>query len=116
METDYKHAYAGNMQYVARADGKPWGTLWIVTTQNPNSTPLGVKRVAAYFSEALARAHAAQLVRAGVLIGLENIDVLDLPPNERKHRRGEDRRRLAHYSKQGGEDVHYLQCSDGCSA
>ena len=80
--TVYKPAYAGNKQYVARADGKPGATLWIVTTQSPNSTSLGVKRVAAYFGEELARAHAAKLVGNGDLIGLETIDVLDLPPNQ----------------------------------
>lgn len=78
--SDFKHAYAGDMQYIARADGKPGAKLWVVTKQPPNSTPLGVKRVAAYFAEGLARAHAAKLVGNGDLIGLETIDVLDLPP------------------------------------
>lgn len=78
--TELKHEYAGNAQYVARADGKPGATVWIVTTQSPNSTGLGVKRVGAYFGEALARAHAAKMVGNGDLIGLETIDVLDLPP------------------------------------
>ena len=79
--TDFKHAYAGDAQYVARADGKPSATLWVVTKQSTNSTPSGVKRVAAYFSEHLARSHAAKLVGHGELIGLETIDVLDLPTN-----------------------------------
>lgn len=60
-------------------DDAPRTKLWIVTTQSPNSTPLGVKRVAAYFAEELARAHAAKLVGHGELIGLETIDVLDVP-------------------------------------
>lgn len=73
---DYKHAYAGKMQYVTRGDGKKH-KVWIVTARDHNSTSLGVQRVAAYFSEALARAHAAALVGER-LIGLESIDVLDL--------------------------------------
>lgn len=78
---DFKTKFAGRAEYVARGDGKPFATLWIVTTQHHNSTPQGVKRVAAYFSEHLARSHAANLVGKGELIGLENIDVLDFPPN-----------------------------------
>ena len=78
-DPDYKHAWAGDKQYVARGDGKQT-KVWIVTTQARNATPQGVKRVAAYFSEKLARAHAAKLVGAE-LIGLESIDVLDLPHN-----------------------------------
>lgn len=78
---DFKHAYAGDAQYVARGDGKPGAVLWIVTKQSANGTPIGVRRVAAYFSEHLARSHAAKLVGGGELIGLETIDVLDLPPS-----------------------------------
>lgn len=76
---DFKIAKAGSAEYMARGDGQPFATLWIVTTQQQNSTPQGVKRVAAYFSEKLARAHAASLVGKGDLIGLETIDVLDTP-------------------------------------
>jgi hypothetical protein len=55
--------------------------VWIVTTRSHNSTALGVQRVAAYFSEKSAREHAAKLVGSNELIGLETIDVLDLPSN-----------------------------------
>ena len=72
---------AGDKSYTARADGKPGAKVWIVTKRSQNSTPLGVERVAAYFREELARAHAAKLVGSeGCLIGLETINVLDLPP------------------------------------
>ncbi len=80
---DFKKAYAGKAEYIAPGDGKPYATLWIVTTQRHNSTPQGIKRIAAYFSEHLARSHAASLVGNGDLIGLETIDVLDFPPNSK---------------------------------
>lgn len=77
---EFKHAYAGDEQYTARVDGKATA-VWIVTTRAQNSTPLGVKRVAAYFSEKLARAHAAKLVGGDDLIGLETINILDQYPS-----------------------------------
>ena len=60
---DLKRAFAGEAEYVAPGDGAPFAKLWVVTKQHPNSTQLGIKRVAAYFNEKLARAHAASLER-----------------------------------------------------
>jgi hypothetical protein len=80
---DYKKAYAGSEEYIGRGDGEPFATLWVVTVQQQSTTPQGVKRVAAYFSEKLARSHAASLVGGRDLIGLETIHVLDFPANNK---------------------------------
>lgn len=59
-------------QYIPAPEGQK---VWVVYKQWPTGK---IDRVAAYFTEALARAHAGDLVgKDQALIGLETIDVMD---------------------------------------
>lgn len=62
-------------QYIAGPEGQK---LWVVYKRWPTGK---IERVAAYFTESLARAHAGDLVgKDQALIGLETIDVKDALP------------------------------------
>ena len=77
MPAEYKHAYAGGMQYTVRADGKGV-EMWIVSKFWAGGK---CQRDSAFFREGLARARAGEIVGVeGATIGIENITVFDLPP------------------------------------
>jgi hypothetical protein len=71
---DVKLEKVAGKEYIA---AKPGTKLWVVYKQWPTNK---IDRVAAYFTESLARAHAGELVgKDQALIGLETIDVKDKP-------------------------------------
>jgi hypothetical protein len=80
--TDYKMAWAGDEQYVAPGDDTKKARVWIVYVRWPTGK---IDRDAAYFSEKLARAHAAKLVGVkDATIGLESVQINDIPPEKVK--------------------------------
>jgi len=72
---EVKLAVVAGKQYIAGPEGQK---VWVVYKQWPTGK---IERIAAYFTEAIARSHAGELVGDDqALVGLETIDVMDAPP------------------------------------